>query len=40
MEVAPYFELGARTARAIATEAGQAVAAWRAEAARLGIAAA
>jgi serine/threonine-protein kinase HipA len=38
MEVADYFELDAKTARAIAAEVARAVAAWRDEAARLGLA--
>jgi serine/threonine-protein kinase HipA len=37
MEVASYFELDTKAARAIAQEAGQAVAAWRTEAASLGL---
>lgn len=37
MEVAEYFELDPETARAIAGEVGQAVATWRAQAARLGL---
>lgn len=37
MEVAPYFELDARDARAIAAEVGRAVATWRVEATRIGI---
>ncbi len=38
--VAEYFELGDREARTIASEVGQAVAGWRREAARHGLAAA
>jgi serine/threonine-protein kinase HipA len=38
IEVADYFEIDAKTARAIAAEVGQAVAGWRAEADRLGLA--
>lgn len=37
MEVAPYFELDAKTARTIAAEVGEAVATWRGEASRLGL---
>lgn len=38
MEVAGYFELNEDEAHAIATEVGQAVAMWREQATRLGIA--
>jgi serine/threonine-protein kinase HipA len=38
MEVAAYFELEAKAARGIAAEVGRAVATWRREAARLGVA--
>jgi len=38
MDVAAYFELNAKAARGIAAEVGQAVATWRGEAARLGLA--
>ena len=38
MEVAAYFELGAKAARGIAAEVGRAVATWRGEAVRLGVA--
>ena len=38
MEVAAYFELEAKAARGIAAEVGRAVATWRGEAARLGVA--
>jgi len=37
LEVAEYFELTARQARAIANEVGQAVATWREQAARIGL---
>jgi serine/threonine-protein kinase HipA len=37
IEVATYFELDAKAARTIAADVGQAVATWRAEAARLGL---
>jgi serine/threonine-protein kinase HipA len=37
LDVAPYFELAADEARAIAAQVGQAVATWREEAARLGL---
>jgi serine/threonine-protein kinase HipA len=37
MEVAAYFEVGAKAARTIAAEVGRAAARWRAEAARLGL---
>jgi len=38
LEVAPYFELGAGEARQIAAQVGRAVATWRRQAARLGVA--
>jgi serine/threonine-protein kinase HipA len=38
LEVAGYFELGAREARQIAADVGKAVASWRRAAAKLGIA--
>ena len=38
MEVAAYFEIEAKAARGIAAEVGHAVATWRGEAARLGVA--
>ena len=37
LEVAEYFELTAKQARAIANEVGQAVATWREQAARIGL---
>jgi serine/threonine-protein kinase HipA len=37
MEVAEYFELDLKAARRIAGEVGRAVAAWRAQAAKLGL---
>ena len=36
-EVAPYFELSSREARAIASEVGRSVATWRNEAGKLGL---
>ena len=37
LEVASYFELGSDEAQSIAAQAGQAVAAWRKQAAKLGL---